>query len=300
MEEQVTQEAEAASAARAGYERRAGIKPAPQPEPVKTEQPPADTTASPAPAAEIEAPAAVVDDEPSLEAEPVAPSPTENISSQLEDLKAQVRELKSQGVDPNAVQRLFGEIGGITRIVNKLQKQLAPTDNELAGAIAAAEKAAQEYPEIGGPMLSALKALAAQLPEKPTEPEPTQAPIQSPAPQAAPPAEDPYTPEQKAAIKFLNDLHPDRFAINQSPEFNKWLAAKGRDYEQKFKSGWDFAHLAKGYSDFKAAQAIKQRRQQQLEASQTPQGVAGNQPSVLPDTAGYQRGYHRAKTKRHF
>jgi hypothetical protein len=299
MDETIT-EAAALQAAQQGYARKTGgaMPPAPTPEPVaQSEQPPADLTASPAPVAQ--APAAVVDDEPSAQAAP-APSAQEAIASQLDDLKAQIRDLKANGVDPQSINRMNGQIGGLTRVLNKLEKQLAPSDNELAAAMAQAEKTAAEYPELGGAMLNVVKALAARLPEKQAEQEPPEAEAQPT--QAQPPA-SPYNETQKALIAALKGLHPDRDAINENPEFKTWLAAKGREYHETFESTWDLAFLAKGYTDFKAAQAAKaqakQRRQDQIVAAQTPSGVAAtNNP--LPDEAGLARGYARGAAKRHY
>jgi hypothetical protein len=297
MDETIT-EAAALQAAQQGYARKTGgaMPPAPTPEPVaQSEQPPADLTASPAPVAQ--APAEVVDDEPSAQAAP-APSAQEAIASQLDDLKAQIRDLKANGVDPQSINRMNGQIGGLTRVLNKLEKQLAPSDNELAAAMAQAEKTAAEYPELGGAMLNVVKALAARLPEKQAEQEPPEAqPTQAPAPASA------YNETQTALIKALNGLHPDRHTINANPEFQTWLAAKGRDYHSEFTNSWDLAFLAKGYTDFKAAQAAKaqakQRRQDQIVAAQTPSGVAAtNNP--LPDEAGLARGYARGAAKRHY
>lgn len=307
-------------AARAGYNRRAGMRsrPAEVAAPAVTssqggEPPLADPVSEPAAPAADDAPAAADgSDEPSLEAEPPQPSPQEAISAQLEDVKAQIRELKASGVDAGTVHRLFGEIGGITRIVKAMQAKSAPSESELAGAIKAAEKAADEYPEIGGPMLAALKALAAQLPAKPEpadEPDfvpttPTPAPpAPTPAPAVAAPPADPYTPEQRAAIKFLDDLHPDRIKVNQSPEFRNWLSAKPADFQKRFTSSWDFAFIAKGYSEFKAAQqeraADLRRKTERLEAAVTPQGTAGAaQPTQLTPEAQALRGYQRYAGKR--
>lgn len=301
--EAATVDADALKAAQAGYNRRAGTKaspPAPAAAPVEPEQPLAETDPSPAPAAN--APAAQGDDEPNLEAEQGTPEPSaqQAISTQLEDLKAQIRELKANGVDAGTVHRLFGEIGGITRVVKQLQAKAAPSESELAGAIKAAEKTAEEYPEIGGPMVAALKALAAQLPAQPEavdEPEPAAAAAQTSAP-PAPPA-DPYTPEQKAAIKFLDDLHPDRLQVNTSTEFKSWLSAKPADFQKRFTTSWDFAFIAKGYSEFKAAQQARRKKTERLEAAVTPQGSAANpQPTTLTPEAQAKRGYDRYRSKR--
>lgn len=300
-------DAAALAAAKAGYERRAGVHAPASPSADVPAQPLADATASPAPAAD----APVVDDDPesNLEAEAAAPAPASStaapdaISQQLEDVKAQIRELRAQGTDQATVNRLFGEIGGITRVVKKLQQQLAPTENELAGAITAAEKAAQEYPEFGGPMLDALKALASKLPQKtedPEEPEPqpTAAPVASPQPTAAPAPADPYTPEQKVQIKLLNELHPDRLDLNKSPDFQKWLSAKPADFRDRFTKTWDFAFIAKGYSEFKAAQATAKRKADRLAAAATPQGTAHvPQATALSDTDAAKRGYARYRQR---
>lgn len=299
--EAATVDAEALKAAQAGYNRRAGVRgtPAAAEASVKQpEQPLADKAPEPAPATD-DAPAADGSDEPDLKAEPEQkPSAQEAISAQLEDVKSQIRDLKASGVDASTVHRLFGEIGGITRVVKQLQARIAPSENELAGAIKAAEKTAEEYPEIGGPMVAALKALAAQIPQKPEQDEP-QAPAQPTEPAQAAAPQDPYTPEQKAAIKFLNDLHPDRMEVNESPEFKTWLSAKAADYQKRFTTSWDFAFIAKGYSEFKAARDTKKRKTERLEAAVTPQGGAATaQPTSMSPEALAKRGYDRYRSKR--
>lgn len=287
-------EAAAMQAAQVGYAKRAGATaPAEAAPTVTPEQPPADAVPSPAPAANAPA---VDDDEPSPQAEP-GKSPETTIAAQLEDLKAQLHEMKANGMDSQTAHRLFGEIGGITRVVKQLQKKLAPTENELAGAITAAEKAAAEYPEFGAPMLQALKALAAQMPEAKTEPEPqpTAAAPQPTTASASTPA-SPYTSEQTVAIKFLNDLHPDRLQLNQAPEFQKWLAAKDAAFKDRFTKTWDFGFIAKGYTEFKDAQAAQKRKADRLAAAATPQGTAQTPtPTTLPDEAGFAIGYARQK-----
>jgi hypothetical protein len=302
--EAATVDADALKAAQAGYNRRAGVRttPAQAAAPVEPAQPLADQAPSPAPAAP--APAVEVDDEQGLEAEPEKSDPPakEAISAQLDDLKAQIRELKASGVDASTVHRLFGEIGGITRVVKQLQAKAAPSESELAGAIKAAEKTAEEYPEIGGPMVAALKALAAQIPQKtePAEPEPSAAPAPTTtqAPVAAPPA-DPYTPDQRAAIKFLDDLHPDRLTVTKTPEFKSWLSAKPADYQKRFTTSWDFAFIAKGYDEYKAAQQAKRKKAERLEAAVTPQGTAAApQPTTTTPEAQARVGYERYRSKR--
>jgi hypothetical protein len=299
--------AQALTAAQAGYSRRKGMSPAPAPQATVEESaapPLAEKAPEPAPAASAPAEGS---DEPHLEAEPAKPAPSAAISAQLDDVKAQIRELKANGVDASTVHRLFGEIGGITRVVKQLQARSAPTESELAGALKAAEKTAEEYPEIGGPMVAALKALAAQIPAKP---EPSDEPAASAQPQAAAPAqaqpESPYTPEQRAAIKFLDDLHPDRLQLNAHPEFKSWLSAKPADFQQRFTSSWDFAFIAKGYGEFKAAHAAKQqaaeearrKKTERLEAAVTPQGSAASPTPTNPSPEALAlRGYNRYRSK---
>jgi hypothetical protein len=290
-------DAAALAAAKEGYARRAGA-PAPAAAPAAVDTPAAPPLAekAPSPAPAAPAPAAKADEQPAPKAEPEQPS-TDRVAAQLEDLKAQIRDLKANGADQQAINRLHGQIGGITRVLNKLEKQLTPTDNELTAAIAQAEKTAAEYPDIGGPMLNVIKALAAQLPDKAKEAE-----AAAPATTAAPATSDVYTAEEKTAIKFLDEAHPDRFEINQSAEWQKWLASKGPEYERTFRSSWNPVVLAAGYAEFKQAQAAakaaaeakKQTKKDRLEAAHTPEGVAAPpKPNEPTDIELAKRGYAR-------
>jgi hypothetical protein len=281
-------------AAQAGYASKKGL-----PAPVIAEAPvvPDPTPAADAPAV-VDTPEAVEQ----VKEEPPAPTA---VTAQLEVLKAQIREMKAGGTDKATIDRLFGEIGGITRAVKQLQKKDAPAENDLAGAMAAAEKVAADYPEIGKPMLNALKAMASQLPAKADEQD-------EPAPQTTTSA-SPYSEKQLALIEALDGIHPDRLELNESPDFKKWLTAQGREYEEKFKRSWDFALLANGYSNFKqskqtaaaqaaAAAAEKAKRAQEkkdrLDAAETPSGVAGQAVTTISDDEAARRGYERGRRKR--
>lgn len=308
MEEEVQQppspdEAKAAAEAMAGYERRARAG-SPEPTPASTPAPQAEAASQPlADSVPPSAPAEEASPEPAPDpqAEPAAPS-VQALASTLEDVRAQLKELRESGADAATVRKMHGEIGELNRTIKQitaLQKAEAPADDEFAAALASAEKVAQEYPDIAGPLVNAIKVLqaraqqqapAAAEPEtQPQQPEPTHA---SQEPERD---EHGFTKEERAAIKALDEVHPDRHAIKASPEFQKWFATwRTAADREKANTSWNPAVVAKPFDDFKAWQAARQSKQNRAEAAVQPTGVPqSSQPTVLPDEAGVERGYRK-------
>jgi hypothetical protein len=295
---QADDEAQALEAAKAGYAGKTRAQAPAEPAAVvqtPVAQPLANSTST--------APDEDADAETNPPAEPTKPTDAQTVARQLEDLKAQVREMKESGADAATVRKMHGEIGSIN---GALQQLLAATKaetpekvDELAAALARAKKTAEEYPEIAGPMVDAIEIMQArmaqqQAPQVPEKKEPER-------PQVAAPPSHPsgFTPEQVAAIRALDEVHPDRHEINKSPEFQAWLKAKPTEYQTKAKSSWNPAVVAQPYSDFKAFKAAQKRKQDRLDAAVTPQGTPQQaQPTTLPDEAGLERGYARARRQR--
>jgi hypothetical protein len=296
------EEVQAAADAQAGYERRAragSTEPAPASapavQPEAASQPLADSVPPSASAQEVDPEPA-----PDLQAEPAAPS-VQALASTLEDVRAQLKEMRELGADAATVRKMHGEIGELNRTIKQirsLQKAEAPADDEFAAALASAEKVAEEYPDIAGPLVKALKVLQAraQTPapaavEPETEPqqqEPTQANAQASAEDLR------VVAAQEAAIRALDEVHPDRLKVKETPEFRTWFAAKPPEYQTKVNTSWNPAVVAQCFTDFKASLAARKSKQNRAEAAVQPTGTPqSSQPTVLPDEAGVERGYKR-------
>lgn len=293
-------EAEALSAARAGYEAK-----------TRGFQPPVDEPASPTPQATAEsaddqsggANGGSGDSKPAEEAtqpaEPAASAPS--VQDELTSLKEKVRSMEaSGGASAQEIRRLHGEIGSLNRAIKSMSKT-EPAGDELAAAISRAEKVAEEYPELGGPMVTALKLMSQRQAAQPAAEAPPAEQVNAPSEQNG------YSQEQQQAIKAIDEVHPDRRQIKDSPEFKTWLSTKPAEYQQSFWTTWNPAVVSDCLTKFKTyreveqtraaqAEADRKRKQTRLEASVSPQGVPGRvQPQVLPDEAGFARGYARRK-----
>lgn len=280
-----TEEAQAIAEAMAGYQGKARAQ-APAEESVKE---PAAPLADSTPPASEEDP----DEEPTAQAEA---KPADAIAQHLEDLKAQVKELAaSKGADADAVRKMHGEIGNINRTLQKLKaldKANAPANDELVAAITEAEQTATEFPESAGPLVKAIKLLQSRLPapaeEEDTATEPT-VDLEEERRQAA----------RKAAIEALDEVHPDRMTIKESPEFKTWYATwKTPEYRKRVEASWNPAVVAEPFSDWKATLAARKRKQDRLEAAATPQGLPHSTPSAISDEEAARRGYERMRGKR--
>lgn len=290
----VDESAQAMQSAQAGYDGKARAQ-APAPE---VQNVPAQPLAETAPAASPKDP----EEELTPPAEADKPSPITAVSTQLDDLKAQIRELKEGGADAATVRKMHGEIGELNRSLKQLtalQKAEAPAVDELAAALADAEAKAAEYPEIYGPLLKTLKVMQARM-GQPAAPETAQPPTEAakPAETVVDPAEQARVATQTAAIKALDEVHPDRHLIRQSPEFQAWLKAKPPEYQKRVTTSWNPAVVAEPFTDFKAFKAKQAKNQQRLDAAVTEKGVPRTEPTTLPDEAGAQRGYARRASAR--
>jgi hypothetical protein len=300
---EVETDAQALASAQAGYDRKARGTMPPAEAPVAAsgaDAPLADQVQTPpqdAPGPEesdLEAAASA--------APAAAPDPIAAVTEQLGALRAQVQELASAGGAAAEVRKLHGEIGNINRTLKKLEAAKpadAPAaEDELAAALKQAEAVAEEFPEIAGPLVKALKAFHAKSAQAtpPKDPEPA-----SPADttQAQPAAVDVekerLAARQQAAIDALNELHPDRLEINKTPDFKKWLATKPPEYQKKVNTSWNPAVLSSMYDEFKASVAARTRRQERLEAAAQPQGTGASGPTTIPDEEGARIGYKRAR-----
>lgn len=295
MDEQLTTEqtsvdeaeAQAIAEAQAGYEGKARAQAPAETQPVEQEQPLADS--------------APEEQEPDPQAEP-EPSPQDAVAAQLDDLKAQVKQLAERNADADTVRKMHGEIGNINRTLKQLkalEKADAPAEDEMAAALKDAEAIAGEYPEIAGPMVRAIKALQARLPAPVVQEEQPQAEEDQQPAQAAPAQKSPEQIAQEAAVKALDEVHPDRHTVKESAEFKGWFAQwMTPEYRKKVTSSWNPAVVAEPFTAFKAWKAAQQRKQERLDAAATPQGLPRATPSTISDEEAARIGYERAKAKR--
>ena len=225
-----------------------------------------------------------------VEEQAIAAEPTEaeKIASTLADLKSQVATIKSQS-DPQHVRKLYGEIGNINRTLQQMQAKPPETkaeSDELADALKAAEKVAEEYEEFGAPLVRALKAVAS----KPT----TSAPVVDIDAKLAERDEVYEKRRQQDALEALEEEHPDWKQTRTSPEFDAWLASRPQEYQQKLMNSWNPVVVSKGLSEFKESLKSREKKQNRLAAAVTPQGVpAQPRSSTIPDEEGFSIGYGR-------
>lgn len=274
-EVEVQTEAEELASMMAGYNKTRG------------ETPPVEVAAEPS-----------TEQEATPETEPVVPAieeqPTVKVEDLAEELKALKQKVSSSAADPDAIRKMHGEIGNINRTLKQLQTPAAaPDSDELSAALKDAEAVAEEFPEMAGPLVKALKAAKAAIDAKPSS-----GPVNQ-ADQDEVIARKVIERKRLDDIEALDDAHPDRKEIYASQEFKTWLASKPTAYQEKLQSTWNPVIAGKGLDEFKEARKAQQRKQDRLAAAVAPQGMQQRaQPSTLPDEAGFAAGYSKHRSKR--
>lgn len=240
------------------------------------------------PVEEVAEPSAPQEDpQPAIEA---LPEPTvSNLAQELKDLRERV---KSTAGDADAVRCLHGEIGNINRTLKQLQTpaqpEAAPVDDELTAALKDAEAVAQEYPELAGPLVKALKVSMAR-----------QTPVQA-APEDITERITTAMKKQREqdAMEALAEEHPDYETVRDTPEYKTWLSSKTPEFQERFTTTWNPAVVAKGLTEFKDSLKARERKQTRLAAAVTPQGTPQQgKSSTLPDDAGFSVGYNKGRKR---
>lgn len=288
-------EEEAIAAAMAGY---SGARANSAPAPVAAESHP-QATATPAgdEPDELQQPDAAEAQTP----DPVAQPSLEEV---VAGLKAQVQAIAPDG-DPDVVRKLYGEIGNIKRMLQQQQPapvpaaapapKAAPVDDELTAALKEAEQAAQDFPELTGPLAKALQLVAKRSGQaaQAMSAEEISALTQQAAQQA----------QQRASIDALAEEHPDFETVRTTPEFKAWFSSKPKEYQDKLQDTWNPLVVSRGLSEFKATQAEKQRatekKNQRLAGAVTPPrgSAASARQSTIPDEEAAAIGYAAVRGK---
>lgn len=272
-------EAEELAAAQAGYGRK-----------TRGDEPPVE---EPATQPAVEEPAGEQPAEASAAEMSPAPEPELTVTTLAEELKALKAKVANTTSDPEAVRKLHGEIGNINRTLKALQStpaktDEAPADDELAAALKSAEAAAEEYPEVVGPLVKALKASIARQPAAQAQPEDLAERVTAAVSKA----------RETDAIEALKEEHPDFMTVRDTPEYKTWLSSKPPEFQEKFNTTWNPAVVARGLTEFKDSLKKQAQKQTRLATAVAPQGVpqkAG--PSTLPDEAGFSVGYNKGRKR---
>lgn len=267
MTDEVQTEEQELASVMAGYKQARG------------DEPPAEV----APVEQVEQEQPAVEEPQEVAEEVVEPAPElPSVETLAEELKALKAKVAASANDPD-VRRLHGEIGNINRTLKLLQtKPEAPVEDDLTAALKEAEKVAEEYPELAGPLVKALKTSMARG-------------------QALPDVGNLVSEEvarirQIDAIEALREEHPDFDIVRETPEYKTWLANKTPEFQERFLSTWNPAVVSRGLTEFKDSLKVKvqaqERKQHRLATVVTPKGVpASSGPSTIPDEEGLLIGY---------
>lgn len=280
-------EAEALASAMAGYNARGG-----------NASPPADVSTDEAAQPDSNTPAIVQDDsqpqEVQQQAEPDGGVKASNLAEQLAALKEEVK-ARSSEYSPEDIRKMNGDIGDINRRLKALEPPpqpatapAAPENEELAAAMKQAEQLAEDFPELAGPLVAALKASVKAQPQ-----------VSQPAAQAIGVEEISAIANKAAqnariaaAQEALEEEHPDWTTVRNTPQFKEWFSSRPADYQEKLTNTWNPAVVARGLTEYKESVRTKQQKQNRLSSAITPRGVpTPPAPSKLSDDEGFARGY---------
>lgn len=270
MNDEVQTEEQALASVLAGYNQARGDEP-----PAQVEQP------------------STVQDEPAIEdpqetpekAEPAEELPT--VTTLADELKALKAKVAASTNDPDTVRKMHGEIGNINRTLQQLQAKPAPVDDELTAAIAEAEKVAEEYPELAGPLVKALKTSMARG-QQPVD-------IDERVTNAV------AKIREAEAMEALQEEHPDYITLRDTPtpEYKAWLAGKTPEFQDRFLSTWNPAVVSRGLTEFKDSLKARERKQNRLASAVVPQSTTQKaEPSAISDEEALYRGYNSGPKRR--
>lgn len=209
-------------------------------------------------------------------AEPASELPS--VTTLAEELKALKAKVAASANDPD-VRRLHGEIGNINRTLKQLQTPAAaPVEDDFTAALKEAEKVAEEFPELAGPLVKALKTSMARGQQLPDVGNLV--------------SEEVARIRQVDAIEALREEHPDYETVRDTPEYKNWLSSKTPEFQERFLSTWNPAVVSRGLTEFKDSLKTRERKQTRLAAAVAPVGVpAQSGPSTIPDEEGLWNGY---------
>jgi hypothetical protein len=228
------------------------------------------------------------------------------LEERLAAFKEEVRTIANG--DPVAVRKLHGEIGDINRKLKQLEPkpapQPAPVDEELAAAMQGAERVAEDFEELGGPLVTALKAVVANTGRRASEQstittEQLNEQVQVEAKRLQDAAEKRQYDE---AVIVLKTDHPDFATVKDSPEFFAWVKAKPAELQEVIFHTENPVLAARYLTEFKDVQRVQQKKQDRLSSAITPTGVPAPTTAQSKMTADEEvmLGYQKHASKNGF
>ena len=251
-----------------------------------TDKPPAEKPAAPAAPAETAAPVAA---EPAPAVEPtvlIKQSEWDAVQGKLTDLEKENR-------------KNFGQIGRLNKEIEERFKKL-PTQT-VAGVTKVNPKALERLrAEFNEDLANAfgddfiITEQGTVIKEEPT-PAAAAAPVPAAKVEEVPVVAPTETPEYKAAVKDLDDAHPDRLKLIASPEYTNWLKTLKDDERTKFLSSVSPIYVSGRLTECKAwikAQADKSKaKKSRLDGAITPEGTPRGAPAVISEKAAEQAAF---------
>lgn len=212
--------------------------------------------------------------------------PEITVSDLSEELKALKAKVASSHGDADTVRKLHGEIGNINRTLLQMQTPPpAPVEDTDAAEL---DALIEEYPDIVGPLVKTLRATQAQLAnlQRPTDDIDQKV------------SEKIAVIRQNEAAETLALEHPDYKTLPGTPEYESWLSSKPPEFQERFRTTWNPAVVAKGLTEFKESLKQRELKQERLASAITPKGVSRKAgASTLSDEealwAGYNSGHKR-------
>ncbi len=141
----------------------------------------------------------------------------------------------------------------------------------MSAALREAEAAAENFPEVAGPLVNALKLAAMRQAAAPKVVGPSAEEISALTTERARQAAAEAV--QRSAIDALAEEHPDYETVRETAAFKAWIESKPADFRTRLENTWNPAIVSKGLTEFKESQRTKQRKQDRLSNAVVPNGA---------------------------
>lgn len=227
-----------------------------------------------------------------------------SVAEELKALKEKVAALKDSHGDPDAVRKMYGEIGNINRTLQQMQQPTKvdppPAKDDLAAVLAEVEGLAAEdqFPELAGPIAKALKLISASKGEA-----------------KAPQIEEVNALVEDRVSKLTRETHvalldgispgweetiglPNKDGEIPNTKYRAWLATKPAEYQSRINDSVNALEIKRSIDAFTTETQDKEKKQNKLASAVVSKGTTqAAAPSITPDEQGAFIGYNRAKKR---
>lgn len=204
---------------------------------------------------------------------------TEEQYKQLLDRAASIDQIKAQ--QDKGLSTAFGKIGGIERVLSQIQSGVSIDVSEDDF-----EEMRKDFPELAAMQVNGLKKVLSKIRPGVSNFDPAQ--IESIVQQRMSPVVDGITErvERLVGEKLLTKTHKDWKEITANDEFKQWFFSQPAEYQSTVGNSFDPDVVGQAIDTFKASKQkaiAASTRQKRIEASVTPRGTGGHQPSRSED-----------------